>query len=112
MTLHSAYKPEHTFTLEDIQGMVGKGWSPLIEALVGDLENLGWDGAIAQVKEKFGGLRFYTGSLTKEMSSVISAAEAASYKICEVCSRPGSIRTNGWVTVRCSECADRESRNI
>ena len=35
------------------------GWYPLIKNLIDELITLGWDKKVTQVKEKFGGLRFY-----------------------------------------------------
>lgn len=38
-----------------------------------------------QVKEKFGGLRFYVTNATKEQENVIKFAESISHRICEEC---------------------------
>ena len=38
---------------------VGDGWVPIVDRLITDLEAMGWRGQVRQVKEKFGGLRFY-----------------------------------------------------
>ena len=65
-------------TLEDLLAQVGPGWASLLTQLVKDLENLGWNGMIMQVKEKFGGLRFYTGTSSDEMDERILKAESTS----------------------------------
>jgi len=57
----------------------------------------------AQVKEKFGGLRFYMEGETKEMSDLISKAEEASFKTCEVCGEPGEPKRGGWIKTLCDE---------
>jgi hypothetical protein len=91
-------------TEEDVLACVGPGWSQLLKDLMADLESLGWDGTIMQVKEKFGGLRFYIGSATDVVWKRIKEAEAKSYDICEACSKDGSIRKEGWWKTRCDEC--------
>lgn len=58
------------------QGTVDVGWIPLLEDLLGELVALGWDRRLDQVKQKFGGLRFYAGSTTTEMDAAIDRAEA------------------------------------
>jgi hypothetical protein len=92
-------------TLADLQQEVGSGWSALLEQLVNDLFALGWNGEVLQCKEKFGGLRFYTGAVTDEMHDVINRAEYKSYTICEECGAPGVARTGGWIKTLCDEHA-------
>lgn len=58
----------------------------------------------AQVKEKFGGLRFYMTATTHPMERLINIAEYASSKTCEACGKPGRTRGNGWVMTICDEC--------
>jgi hypothetical protein len=54
-----------------------------------------------QVKEKFGGLRFYVQAATKEHYNYISFAESMSYRTCEECGNPGKTYTDGWHTTLC-----------
>lgn len=70
-----------------------------------DLFALGWDGYIAQVKEKFGSLRFYIGSSSDAVFDRISEAEKDSAKTCELCGKPGKIIGKGWLMARCEECS-------
>lgn len=59
-----------------------------------------------QVKEKFGGLRFYTvHGLPDEVIDFMLEKEAESFKTCEVCGKPGERRGNGWVKALCDEHA-------
>jgi hypothetical protein len=99
---------------------VGDGWLPLIDELVTNLKALGWDCKLSCVKEKFGGLRFYTNSLqfdfktgksmptaqsnlTKEMGLLIGDAEQRSLTICEECGAPGvPVSLSGWAATRCN----------
>jgi len=83
---------------------VGKGWHRLVAALIEDLFALGWDGSLYQIKEKFGGLRFYIGSETPQIADRILKAEGESLRTCEVCGRDGKQRGQAWITTRCDEC--------
>jgi hypothetical protein len=81
-----------------------EGWYPLIQKLIEDLIQLGWDKQITQVKEKFGGLRFYINSGSTEIYDRISEAERASYSICEDCGEPGELRKDlGWYFTLCDK---------
>jgi len=54
-----------------------------------------------QVKEKFGGLRFYVNGATDKHWSYINFAESMSYRTCEECGAPGKTYTDGWHTTLC-----------
>ena len=54
-----------------------------------------------QVKEKFGGLRFYVNGATDKHWSYINFAESMSYRTCEDCGAPGKTYTDGWHTTLC-----------
>ena len=62
-----------------------------------------------QVKEKFGGLRFYGVGGNDRVWGMISMAEGMSYKTCEDCGVPGKTRKGGWIRVLCDAC--NEARN-
>jgi hypothetical protein len=81
-----------------------EGWYQLIKDLIVDLIELGWDKQICQVKEKFGGLRFYIYEGSDEIHARISKAEDLSYQTCEVTGKPGLLRQDiGWWTTLCEE---------
>jgi len=91
---------------------VGPGWYGIIKRLIVDLIELGWDKQICQVKEKFGGLRFYNNSGSEEIWQRIHLAESASYITCEKCGELGELRKGGWIQTLCDEHAEgRESLN-
>ncbi len=92
-------------TKENIINCVGEGWHQLVSDLIDDLFALGWDGNVAQVKEKFGGLRFYIGAGNDAIWDRVHLAEENSYKICEVCGKPGILRESGWYKTLCDEHA-------
>lgn len=88
---------------------VGEGWQPIIEKLDKDLIDLLGDYDLWQIKEKFGGLRYYIsappGCDVKKVAQIrdlIDAAEEASFHTCEVCGQPGSMdQTGGWMKTLC-----------
>jgi hypothetical protein len=59
----------------------------------------------SQIKEKFGGLRFYVERATEEHYNYISFAESMSYRICEECGAPGKLHTDGWHRTLCEHHA-------
>jgi hypothetical protein len=80
------------------------GWKHLVQPLLDELEQLG--GKVLQVKEKFGGLRFYyTLAETHPMALVfaqkVDKAEAQSFETCEACGQPGERRGGGWIKTLC-----------
>ncbi len=89
----------------DGAGSCPVGWMPLIESLVVRLIGLGWDRHLAQVKEKLGGLRFYIREGTAQMQAAIDDAEIESFKVCDHCGNPGTLRRSGRAAVRCDEHA-------
>lgn len=88
------------------------GWHDIIRNLSAKLEALivklpEEDRPYAvQVKEKFGGLRFYMTSESEEMRELINAAEEMSYKTCEVCGKPGESYGDGWIKTLCAMCIE------
>lgn len=56
-----------------------------------------------QVKEKFGGLRFYVNGSEEYIDGAIAMAEEMSYVTCEICGKPGHLSGNSWRVTRCSE---------
>jgi hypothetical protein len=64
----------------------------------------------SQVKEKFGGLRFYVQAATDKHYNYISFAESMSYRTCEECGAPGKTYTDGWHTTLCDAHAKERGR--
>lgn len=57
-----------------------------------------------QVKEKFGGLRFYVNRGTDAIYALINMAEVLSLKTCEVCGgKPGGESNKGWLKTTCKK---------
>lgn len=97
----------------------GDGWYNIIEALCQSIDN--WyenecrnnkgnppaPVVAAQIKEKFGSLKFYTTGHCDEVQGMITMAENLSAMTCEQCGRPGTSRGNGLLYTACSQCAGK-----
>lgn len=103
------------------------GWFALVEDLCGTIKNrLDWvnkydkEGPmvvrVVQVKEKMGGLRFYTSMEGKNekfrywCEGVIHFAESFSYMICESCGNAGKLRPSGWHRTLCDSCENEREQ--
>lgn len=65
----------------------------------------------AQVKEKFGTLRFYMTFETEVISKLIRKAEKKSAITCEKCGKKGKLRDNGWLITLCNSCNTKRNKN-
>lgn len=97
----------------------GDGWFGIVDSLSHACENEidtlmaqgvpkeGWP-RIAQIKGKFGGLRFYVnGSVTDELRALILAVEEEeSRRTCEYCGAPGKLREGRWRHTYCDQHAE------
>ena len=84
---------------------IGQGWMPLVTELLDKLKSIGWDGNILQIKEKFGGLRFYIDTGSDRAFDLIDEYENKSFSICEICGDPGKLIGHGWLMTRCEKHA-------
>ena len=83
----------------------GDGWFDLIWDLCEKIEPIvDKDFNVFQVKEKFGGLRFYTDGCSDEIFKLIHEAEMIAEATCENCGKPGKSRKGGWIKTLCDEC--------
>lgn len=96
------------FTRELAKNCVGPGWSKLIDKIFDVADSTGRPMTVQQVKEKFGGLRFYFSAPSvgfDKIYEVSMLAETESFKICEQCGEPGELRDrSGWVYTACERC--------
>ncbi len=91
---------------------VGKGWEVLVRELCQGIEDLlpeESDFSVQQVKEKFGGLRFYLSGAPSWYHLTVRGAESSSYQTCETCGKYGSPKTPdgnpyGWWKTVCDDC--------
>ena len=100
---YKEYKETVDMPIQDLQKMVGPGWSGIIERLVNDLFAMGWNGEVHQVKEKFGTLRFYIGPGSEAFYARIRLAEDESSSTCEECGEPGAPTETGWIKTLCEK---------
>lgn len=80
------------------------GWFNLVVELDKQLAQLHPDYVIDQVKEKFGGLRYYVSGVDSELGNqLITDAESKSYQICDQCGAPGQkcVINEMWLATRC-----------
>jgi|1_EtaG_2_1085319.scaffolds.fasta_scaffold00068_48 hypothetical protein len=59
-----------------------------------------------QVKEKYGGLRFYYNGGDDFIRGLAWMAEGISGCTCETCGSPGTQNDTGWIHTLCSPCRD------
>lgn len=82
-----------------------EGWKHLYQPLIEYCEE--HKITVTQIKEKFGGLRFYVDDVPedrrKELYDMIADAERESYETCEVCGEPGISRSDGWIKTLCEK---------
>ncbi len=89
----------------------GDGWFDILWRLCEDLEPLvaefeaagGPKFEVMQVKEKFGGLRFYVNCRRNDaIRQRIDAAVQVSFHTCEICGQPGKLREGGLIKTLCA----------
>jgi hypothetical protein len=91
---------------------IGLGWDEIVYNLTKDIIEIFPEIQVVQVKEKFGGLRYYYDTATKEVynkvNELISEAEKLAYRTCEFCGKPGHMTNYGWMLTLCDECEQKE----
>jgi hypothetical protein len=90
---------------------VGQGWYPILEALCANIQShIDWANrdsevvpqvVVEQIKEKFGGLRFYYQGGDEQIHGMVRMAEAWAANCCEDCCAPGKRRSGGWIRTLC-----------
>lgn len=90
---------------------VGEGWWPILESLCANIQNhIDWKNknsvevsqvTVSQIKEKFGGLRFYYDGGDDRVYGMVRMAESWAAKTCETCGAPGKSREGGWIKTLC-----------
>lgn len=99
---------------------VPDGWLPVIDKLCGSIQSYidnvsrYIDGkrvkpkqvTCTQMKEKFGGLRFYADNTDEIVEGMISMAEYICDNKCQDCGSEEDLGlTSGWISVLCRNCA-------
>lgn len=99
---------------------VGDGWYQILDSLCGQIQHyIDWNNenfekgykqykqvpqvVAVQIKEKFGGLRFYYDGGDDHISGMVRMAESWAYHTCEECGAVGKMRNGGWIRTLCDE---------
>ena len=107
----------------------GPGWWPIVESLCSNIDShQTWNNQmaarypaeytafkpvqVAQIKEKFGGLRFYYDGGDAQIRGMVQMAEAWAENTCEECGKPGKRRSGGWIRTLCDEHEDERQRKM
>jgi hypothetical protein len=93
---------------------VGAGWWPIIENLCANIQHhTDWwnknrearpvveQVVVNQIKEKFGGLRFYYSGGDDTIAGMVRMAESWANVACEECGAFGKRRSGGWIRTLC-----------
>ena len=91
----------------------GEGWWPILEALCGQIQHhIDWKNkttevvaqvTVGQIKEKFGGLRFYYSGGDDVIDGMVRMAESWASRSCETCGNRATKQTTGWIKNLCDE---------
>ena len=100
------------------------GWGPIVWRLCQNLERIHREEnhsstqeeevpslKVAQVKEKFGGLRFYVDGASEAQDKAINFTEAMSYCVCDQCGTTHDVTSEGgWITTFCQPCRKKQEQ--
>lgn len=106
---------------------IDEGWWPIIEVLCSNIQrHIDWkqeqkekyqrgEGCeqviVEQIKEKFGGLRFYYNGGDEYIRGLVAMAESWADATCEECGNLGKLRGRGWMKTLCDKHeAERQLR--
>lgn len=98
---------------EQDQDLPGDGWYDIIYNLARKIEDIIMplpdvdDYYAIQVKEKFGGLRFYMSAYHPDIEAAILEAEKESFVTCETCGAPGKLTGSAWFVTACKLHANK-----
>ena len=97
----------------------GQGWWPILKSLCGQIQHhIDWKNeqkekygrgegcaqvTVNQIKEKFGGLRFYYSGGDDMIHGMVRMAESWAGHACEDCGSPGTSRSGGWIRTLCDK---------
>jgi len=94
---------------EDLITCVGEGWRPIIREMHAKVLEIDPNVEVLQIKEKFGGLRYYYVSKfpyqsdeSNAITDLVARAEQKCEETCEVCGDCGDNRSiHGWFRTLC-----------
>jgi len=111
-------KGKYPKILKNIKHMdIGDGWFWLIDMLCLSIKQQlqGLKQGVfkmIQIKQKFGGLRFYYEPYEEHITAMVRLAEHMSYTICESCGTTKNVKqtVGGYIAPYCPECMEKEGR--
>ena len=101
------------------------GWGDILKEILTELKEVisslkDWSSPVfrvAQIKEKFGGLRFYIdfnqevdenftlpNDVVVQFYNIIEKGEDKSFSVCEYCGKEGELRRLSWLKTLCDNC--------
>ena len=99
-----------------MEEFVGPGWHNILYDLSREIVKINPGVRVLQVKEKFGGLRFYYASpgsdINEDINKLVIYAEIRCSRTCEACGAMDwtvDNTGNSWAKTLCAKC--REKRN-
>lgn len=120
------YRKKQIIKLIDCGLDIGPGWHRLVMDLTEEiylkLRDYGFsykDFQVVQIKEKFGGLRYYyhwvsekkrSQYLETDIERMVRDFEGLSIETCEVCGKPGKreqVNRGGWISTLCPSCKEK-----
>ena len=126
MELYPWLQPRDIYgNLIKVQEMIDEGhvWTAWIDFPLGWRKAFGWDMlqelaavitedqlinfSILQIKEKFGGLRFYAAGSNDRTHDIIIKYMDKSERTCIDCGKPAKWRSTGWIMPFCDECKNK-----
>lgn len=98
------------------------GWAHIVADALTSIAEIeaasGLLASVAQVKEKFGGLRLYVRArdettegqhFAAQLQEIVAAAEQRAARTCQKCGAPGELRSaGGWWGTTCAQHAPRD----
>lgn len=82
--------------------MCDDGWFKIVYDLSKKISKIDPECEAVEVKEKFGGLRFYINASCGKVFDAIDKAEELSYHVCEECGKKGVLREDlPWILTLC-----------
>jgi len=108
---------------------IGDGWYQIVDSLCSNIQNyIDWKNRSAeagykdykpvpqvvamQVKEKFGGLRFYYEGGDEQIYGMVRMAESWAYRACEECGNVGKTRSGGWIKTLCDKHEEERQERL
>ena len=107
---------DYDFTWTELDAMP-KGWrirfgEEMVEEISQELKKYNFEDGyrIIQVKEKWGGLRWYDGGvpLVSAIHDIVRKYENLSHKICIACGDLAVYRSKGWISPWCKNCKEEQ----